>query len=75
MGAMSNHLEDRVERYLMSFFGLLRAQHLSTETLQKRMSLWDGEYAIDGIPVSMIESELAWREGHARRNRKKIDGS
>ena len=73
MGAMSNHFEDRAERYLMSFFGLLRAQHLSTETLESYMRLWDGEYAMNGIPVSMIESELAWRTGHAKRNGRKIN--
>lgn len=61
MCALTNHIDDRAERYLNTLFGVLRVRHLATSTLNSLMQDWSGEYALREIPVAVIQSELAFR--------------
>jgi hypothetical protein len=61
MCSLSNHMEDRIERYLTTLFGIARVRSLSTETLNQYLNAWNGEYSVNGIPHFVIQSELDHR--------------
>ena len=61
MCALTNHIDDRAERYLNTLFGVLRVRHLSTETLNSLVQSWSGEYSMRDIPIAVIRAELEYR--------------
>lgn len=65
MCALSNHLEEVADRIFTTYIGVIRVRGMNTDTLKALYATWDGEARLRDIPIAVIQSEIAYRDGYA----------